>query len=90
MIYAIVALIGAVAVAIAIGQYLRINEQQAQLDARARTLCNLDTALNDQVEINKAQRDALHDAYSQIRTLRASIPARHADAVGREENWRNQ
>ena len=83
--------------AIAIGQHLRISAQLRQLDATRRQLDatrrQLDAAhdvATDQVKINNALRTALRGAYSEIKTLRATIPVHHASTIAREENWRNQ
>lgn len=76
--------------AVVIGQHLRINEQWRRLRDDAIAIDRLDAALSDQVKINRALRRAFHDAQAEIRTLRAAIPAHHASAVAREDNWRNQ
>lgn len=76
--------------AIAIRQHLRINDQIRDLDATRRQLDAAYDVATDQVKINNALRTALRDAYSEIKTLRATIPVHHASAIAREENWRNQ
>lgn len=76
--------------AIAIGQHLRISAQLRQLDATRRQLDAAHDVATDQVKINNALRTALRGAYSEIKTLRATIPVHHASTIAREENWRNQ
>lgn len=77
-------------IALIIGQHLRLNDQWRQLRDDATTIDRLDAALADQTKINRALRRSYHDAQDEIRILRAAIPARHAAAISREENWRNQ